>query len=69
MEAALPDLDRYSPHQKLQLLERLLNDLSARGVLPPSTLMMMAADVMELEYREDDDLLCFQCLDHEMDGE
>ncbi|THH34933.1 hypothetical protein [Neolewinella litorea] len=69
MEAPLPDLTALTTHQKLHLLERLLNELSADGILPRSTLMAVAADVMNLEYREDDDLLCFQCLDHESESE
>lgn len=69
MEAPLPDLSHLDDRQKLQLLERLLNDLSEAGRIPRSTLMTVAADVMDLEYREDEDLLCFHCLSHETEGE
>ncbi len=47
---------------KLQLLEWLLTDLHQQGLVSRDSLMQVASDVMLLEYREDEDLLCFHCL-------
>ena len=67
MDGKLPKLDALNPEEKLMLLQELLNDLCLAGVIPRSTLVSVAADVMALDYQEDEDLLCFQCLDHEND--
>ncbi|WP_116125414.1 hypothetical protein [Lewinella sp. IMCC34183] len=65
MNPSLPDLPDLTRDEKLHLLEQLLNGLARDGVISNATLMTVATDVMELDYRNDDDLLCFQCLDNE----
>ena len=52
-------LEKLSHEEKLHLLERLLNDLHRTGVLSSHSLMAVASDAMHLDYREDQDLLCF----------
>lgn len=47
--------------QQLHLLERLLNALAQQDVVSAETLRCVAQDVMAMEYREDEDLLCFNC--------
>ena len=53
--------------QKLELLEVLLNDLHRADILSKRTLRSVATEVMRLDYLEDQDLVCFNCLDHEYD--
>ena len=59
MRMADISLKELSHDDKLHLLESLLNDLHRAGVLSSHSLMAVAADVMHLDYREDQDLLCF----------
>ncbi|WP_420459125.1 hypothetical protein [Neolewinella sp.] len=62
-------LDGLDQMAKLELLHLLLNDLHRSGSLSTETMMSIASDVMLLEYREDQDLLCFDCIDHEHEEE
>ncbi|CAH1002400.1 hypothetical protein LEM8419_03293 [Neolewinella maritima] len=62
-------LDGLDQPAKLHLLELLLNDLYRQGIVSNPTLMHIASDVMLLEYQQEDDLLCFNCLDHEYEEE
>lgn len=62
-------IDGYDETTKLHLLELLLNDLHQAGIVSSSTLMNLASDVMYIDYRDDEDLLCFNCLDEEYEEE
>ena len=62
-------LDGLDQAGKLHLLELLLNDLHRAGLVSNQTLIHIASDIMLLEYQEDDDLLCFNCLDHQHEEE
>ena len=62
-------IDGYDDLTKLHLLELLLNDLHQAGMVSSSTLMNLASDVMYIDYRDDEDLLCFNCLDEEYEEE
>ncbi|WP_420457675.1 hypothetical protein [Neolewinella sp.] len=62
-------LDGLDQTAKLELLHLLLNDLHRNGSVSTETMMSIASDVMLLEYREDQDLLCFDCMDHELEEE
>ena len=62
-------IERLSREEKFALLERLLNDLHGEGLIGSDSLMALATDVMQLDYREDEDLLCFACLPHENEEE
>ena len=62
-------LDGLDQTAKLELLHLLLNDLYRSGPVSTETMMSIASDVMLLEYREDEDLLCFDCIDHEYEEE
>lgn len=59
MKVADISLEDLAHEEKLHLLEWLLNDLHRRGVLSSHSLMAVASDAMHLDYREDEDLLCF----------
>jgi hypothetical protein len=63
------DIANLSQEEKLALLEALLNDLRLEGIIPPGTLMNIASDVMLLDYQEDEELICFQCLDEQNEEE
>lgn len=69
MEPTHPILQDLSEADRLQLLQTLLNDLHARGMLRSETLLQIATDVMQLAYHEDDDLLCYDHGDHEIEEE
>ena len=62
-------LDGLDQTAKLELLHLLLNDLHRSGSVSTETMMSIASDVMALEYREDQDLLCFDCIDQEYEEE
>ncbi len=62
-------LDGLDPTAKLELLHLLLNDLHRSGAVSTKTMMNIASDLMLLEYQEDDDLLCFNCLDNQYEEE
>lgn len=69
MNTPMPDISRWDQDDKLQLLELLLNDLSRQGTISRATLMTIGADVMAFDYKNDEDLLCFHCIGHEMHDE
>ncbi len=69
MDTHSSQLADMQQQDKLQLLEWLLNDLHQQGLVSRDSLMQVASDVMLLEYREDEDLLCFQCLPEESEEE
>ena len=62
-------IDGLDQTAKLELLHLLLNDLHRSGAVSTETLMNVASDVMLLDYQENDDLLCFNCLDHQHEEE
>ncbi|WP_116108139.1 hypothetical protein [Lewinella sp. IMCC34191] len=55
--------------EKMQLLEKLLNDLHEEGILGSHSLMAIASDVMYLDYQEDEDLLHFTAFTPENEEE
>ena len=65
----LPDIEELGDDQRLRLLELLLNDLHRRGMVSSDTLVQIASDLILLDYREDQDLLCFDEVAHEMEEE
>lgn len=69
MEPTTARLDGMEQEEKLRLLELLLHDLRAKGLLSRDTLVQVASDVMLLDYREDHDLRCFDCVPHESEEE
>ena len=69
METDNIQVERLSREEKFDLLQRLLNDLHREGLIGSGSLMALATDVMQLDYREDEDLLCFACLPHENEEE
>ena len=60
MSPAAPELPDNRADQ-LRLLTELMNALAEQDVLSADTLRRVALDVMRIDYREDDDLLCFDC--------
>ena len=63
MEAKEVTLEGMDETTKLQFLELLLNDLHQEGLVTTRTLVQIATDVMAIDYQDDEDLLCFNCLD------
>jgi hypothetical protein len=58
-----------SPEEQLTLLGSLLNNLHEQGIIPRQALVNLASEVMAMDYLEDEELICFQCLDEVNDEE
>ena len=69
MEPTHPILKELSETDRLQLLQALLNDLHARGMLRSETLLQIGTDVMQLAYHDDEDLRYHDCGEHEIEEE
>lgn len=69
MPAKQPSIDGMSLEQRIDLLQALLNDLHQREMVSKDTLLRIASDVTALDYLEDEELLCFDCLDEEIEEE
>ncbi len=61
LDQVIDNIGTLPRDEQFRLLEAVMNELYVQGVLGKESLRQVALEVMAIDYRENDDLLCFDC--------